>query len=298
VHVSRLYLASLATHWTGSGDRGQRLILDCDEDDVSAFRRIARMHDRSGNAHAAAWARAEAAAFERLAPKALRPFDLVLAAAPGEAQSLSARAANRPVVTIPNTIAASPARRSNRPRRRARTILFVGNLGYAPNVDAIWWFATRVWPRLCRHLPFSIRLLIVGANPPATFARLDSRCDMVVTGRVDDVGPFYDAADLAIVPLRAGGGTRIKLLEAAARGVPIVSTRFGAMGTSLRAGRDMLVADDAAGLARACAALLTNERAGQAIAARARDRIRLDYRAETWAARLMDLVCGRQSMTT
>ena len=134
-------------------------------------------------------------------------------------------------------------------------------------------------------------------NPPATFARLDARSDVVVTGKVDDVGPFYAAADLAIVPLRAGGGTRIKLLEAAARGVPVVSTRFGAMGASLRAGREMLVADDAAGFARACAALLTNAGAGHAIAARARARIRLDYGVESWAARLTDLACGRQSMT-
>jgi polysaccharide biosynthesis protein PslH len=297
VHVSRLYLASLATRWIAARDRGQRLVLDCDEDDVAAYRRIARMQDRGGNPHAAAWARAEAAGFERLAPHWLPQFDLVLAAAPGEARSLSGRAGNAPVVVIPNTVAAAPARRLNRPRRRVRTVIFVGTMGYAPNADGIWWFATRVWPRLRRQVPFPIRLLIVGANPPARIVRLDARSDMVVTGEVGDVGPFYAAADLAVVPLRAGGGTRIKLLEAAARGVPVVSTRLGAMGTSLRARREMLVADDAAGFARACAALLTDVGAGHAIAARGRARARQDYGVESWAARLTGLVCSRQPMT-
>ena len=286
VHVSRLYLAQLATDLFKAGDGGPRLILDCDEDDVSAYRRIARMHDRQGRADAAGWARAEAAAFERLAPQCLPHFDLLLAASQGEARSLSARAANRPVLVIPNTVASPRTRRSNRPRRRTRTIVFVGTMGYAPNADAISWFAARVWPRLRREAPFPVRLIVVGASPPATLARLDARCDMTVTGEVGDVAPFYDVADLAVVPLRAGGGTRIKLLEAASRGVPVVSTSFGAAGTSLRDGRELLIADDEAGFSRACAFLLTHERQARAMAARARARIRLDYDSKSWSGRL------------
>jgi glycosyltransferase involved in cell wall biosynthesis len=118
-----------------------------------------------------------------------------------------------------------------------------------------------------------------------------------VTGWVADVAPFYDAADLAIVPLRAGGGTRIKLLEAAGRGVPVVSTRFGAMGTSLRPGCELMIADDAARFARACAALLRDEPAAHAMAARAARRARLDYGPQAWAARLTGLACGAGPMT-
>ena len=294
--MSRLYLSSLVAHWIAARDPGQRLVLDCDEDDAAAYRRIARMQERAGNALAAAWSRAEAAGFARLAPHWLAQFDLLLAASPGEARSLSGRAGGRPVTVIPNTVPAAPPRRS-RPRRRQRTVIFVGTMGYAPNADGVTWFATRVWPRLRREVRFPLRLLIVGADPPARVARLDDRHDMTVTGAVADVAPFYDAADLAIVPLRAGGGTRIKLLEAAGRGVPVVSTRFGAMGTSLRPAASSCIADDAAGFARACAALLRDEPAAHAMAARAARRARLDYGARSWAARLTGLACGAGSMT-
>jgi glycosyltransferase involved in cell wall biosynthesis len=297
VHVSRLYLAGLAAPWVEARARARRLVLDCDEDDAAAYRRIARMQDRGGHSLAAAWSRAEAAGYERLAPHWLPQFDLVLAASPSEARSLYGRAGGRPVIFIPNTVAAAPPRRRSNRRRRVRTIIFVGTMGYAPNADGIAWFATRVWPRLRREVPFPVRLMIVGADPPATVARFDARCDMMVTGEVGDVGPFYDAADLVIVPLRAGGGTRIKLLEAAARGVPVVSTRFGAMGTSLQDGRDLLIADDAASFARACAAMLSHEPMALAMAARARGLIRLDYAARAWAARLAGLACGPGSMT-
>ena len=290
VHVSRLYLAQIATDLFKVGDGCPRFILDCDEDDVSAYRRIARMHDRQGSTHAAAWARAEAAAFERLAPQCLPHFDLLLAASQCEARSLSASARNRPVLVIPNTVAAVRTHRPNRPRRRTRTIVFVGTMGYAPNADAISWFAARVWPRLRREAPFPVRLVVVGARPPATLARLGARCDMTVTGEVGDVAPFYDVADLAVVPLRAGGGTRIKLLEAASRGVPVVSTTFGAAGTSLRPGLELLIADDEAGFSRACAFLLTHEPQGRAMAARARARVRLDYDSHTWSGRLTERI--------
>jgi glycosyltransferase involved in cell wall biosynthesis len=296
VHVSRLYLSSLVARWLAAREPGQRLVLDCDEDDAAAYQRIARMQERAGDALAAAWSRAEAAGFSRLAPHWLAQFDLLLAASPGEARSLSGRAGGRPVTVIPNTVPAAPPRRG-RPRRRRRTVIFVGTMGYAPNADGITWFATRVWPRLRREVPFPLRLLIVGGNPPAQVVRLDASHDIWVTGRVADVAPFYDAADLAIVPLRAGGGTRIKLVEAAGRGVPVVSTRFGAMGTSLRPGREFTIADDAAGFARACAALLRDEPAAHAMAARAARRARLDYGPQAWAARLTGLACAAGPMT-
>lgn len=290
VHVSRLYLAELAAPWLAA--RGAFCVLDCDEDDAAAHHRIARMYQRAGDGQAAAWARAEAAAFARVAAEWLPRFDCLMSAAASESRSLSQRAGNRPVCTIPNTVAVRPAaaRRPHGGTRRARTILFVGNMSYAPNAEAVKWFAARVWPRLRQSTKAPLRLLIVGANPPASIARLDGGYGIRVTGAVAAVAPFYAAADLAVVPLRGGGGTRIKLIEAAERGVPLVSTAFGACGTSLRDGRELLIAEDPAAFAAACTLLLAEPRRAAAMAARARRRVRLHYDARAWAARVVGLV--------
>jgi polysaccharide biosynthesis protein PslH len=295
VHVSRLYLAELAAPWLITPERHARCVIDCDEDDALAFRRVARMHERTGDNVGAAWARLESSAFARHAGAWLPRFDCILAAAPGESRSLAQRAGQTLVLTVPNTIAIAPLRRAPAPgqaRRKARTIIFVGNMGYVPNADAVAWFAKRVWPRLRRRFPIPLRLVVVGANPPPSVARLDRRAGITVTGAVADVAPYYAAADLAIVPVRGGGGTRIKLLEAAERGVPLVATAFGAAGTRLRNGIELAIAEDATAFIRACAALLDHPRRAAAMAARARRRVRLDYDASAWAARLIGLIGG------
>jgi glycosyltransferase involved in cell wall biosynthesis len=108
----------------------------------------------------------------------------------------------------------------------------------------------------------------------------------VVTGTVADVAAFYRDADLAVIPIRAGGGTRIKLLEAAVHGVPIVSTTFGAQGTTFRRGRDLLLADSEEAFVRACGVLLRNSRELRSLAARARLTVMRDYDSERWALRV------------
>jgi glycosyltransferase involved in cell wall biosynthesis len=131
-----------------------------------------------------------------------------------------------------------------------------------------------------------LRLLIVGSNPAPSLVRLGRRHGATVTGTVPDIGTFYGQADLALIPIRAGGGTRIKLLEAAAHGVPIVATTFGAEGTTFRHRRDLLIADGECEFARACVEMLQRPRYAQALAARAQRRAAQDYGAECWAERL------------
>ena len=169
-------------------------------------------------------------------------------------------------------------------------MLFVGTLGYAPNVDAIIWFVSRVWRQLQRALNDRLRLIIVGSNPPTHLARLASQRGIEVTGAVHDVTAYYRNADLVIVPLRAGGGTRIKIIEAAAYGLPVVATRFGAVGTTFQHGVDMLMANDATNFLRACLLLLRNPAVSQRLALRARSRAKRDYLASYWRGRVMDFV--------
>ena len=287
VHVSRLYLAPLTEAWPAAA-AAPRFVIDCDEDDANAYRRLAQLERKNGRHRQADWAEAEADAFDSLARKSLPRFDLAFSASATEAASLSNHAAT--VVVVPN-VAPAGSRYVRQPRPRlGKAILCVGTMGYAPNDDGVRWLITRIWPGIRRALRASVRLLIVGSNPSPSLVRLGRRRDVTVTGTVRDIGTFYRDADLAVIPIRAGGGTRIKLLEAAAHGTPIVSTTFGAAGTTLRHGRDLLIADDEEQFARACVNVLRRPHHARALAARARRRAVLDYNSEQWAGRVTGLI--------
>ena len=131
---------------------------------------------------------------------------------------------------------------ANQGASRASTIVFVGLMDYYPNIEAATSFAGRIWPRIRERLP-GLSLWIVGANPAPAVLELGSLPGVTVTGTVPDVRPYYRDALAAIVPLRTGGGTRLKILEAMAMTVPVISTSLGAEGLAVSAGEDILLAD-------------------------------------------------------
>jgi glycosyltransferase involved in cell wall biosynthesis len=123
------------------------------------------------------------------------------------------------------------------------TLLFFGALNYFPNVDAVTFFASDVMPLLERTHP-SLKLVVVGSLPPPSIQRL-AAANVTVTGAVDDVRPYLERARAVVVPLRVGGGTRLKILEALAMGKPVISTRVGAEGLAVTGDQDILLGDDA-----------------------------------------------------
>ncbi|MDZ7639320.1 MAG: glycosyltransferase [Bryobacterales bacterium] len=121
------------------------------------------------------------------------------------------------------------------------SVVFVGSMDYFPNAEAAIWFAREIWPHLHQRLP-NLRFFIVGARPPESVQALRDIPGVTVTGTVDSVKPYYRNALAAVVPLKTGGGTRLKILEAMAAGTPVVSTALGAEGLSLRPGEHYLLA--------------------------------------------------------
>lgn len=121
-------------------------------------------------------------------------------------------------------------------------IVFVGSMDYFPNSDAAIFFANQVWPAIRSRLPDS-ELLIVGNNPGPAVRALGELPGVTVTGRVADVRPYYRQALAAVVPLRTGGGTRLKILEAMAASVPVVSTPLGAEGLEVVDGENALLVE-------------------------------------------------------
>jgi glycosyltransferase involved in cell wall biosynthesis len=290
VHVFRLYLAQLAAPWMAKNRNRTRLVLDCDENDALAYRRIAAMERDRRNFAAAGWAEAEATGFERMAAAWVPKFDLVFAASHRESNSLSNLATS--IQAVPNVLAAPPPKTLSRRQRRVSTILFVGTLGYPPNVDAIMWFVSRVWPRLQRALHYRVRLAIVGRSPPEAIARLRWRRGIIVAESVPDVGCYYRDATIAIAPVDAGGGTRFKVIEAASYGVPLVTTAFGIEGTTLQGGVDVLVANDHETFLRQCLSLLRDGVRSRRLVASARRKAMRDYSPSYWRARVAGLVAG------
>ena len=121
-------------------------------------------------------------------------------------------------------------------------VVFVGSFDYYPNVEAATSFAQNIWPVIRQRIP-DATLFLVGANPTPSVQALANLPSVTVTGTVPDVRPYYGGALAAIVPLRTGGGTRLKILEAMAAGVAVVSTPLGAEGLAVTPGQDILLAD-------------------------------------------------------
>ena len=158
--------------------------------------------------------------------------------------------------------------------RSGREIVFVGSMDWLPNDDGMRWFLGDVLPELRQRLP-DARLSIVGRSPSDSLRRLAKQVGGVeVTGPVPDVRPYLARAALSIVPLRIGGGTRLKIYEAMAMGTPVVSTSIGAEGLPLEPGRQISIADDSLSLARAVEHALTDHARADAMADAALDFVR------------------------
>jgi polysaccharide biosynthesis protein PslH len=160
-----------------------------------------------------------------------------------EEEQLRVQVPRARITTVPNGVDASFfARATVELRWPPRNFIFVGAMNYYPNVDAAIVFVRDIWPRLRSLFP-ACRLTLVGSDPVPAVLALQNKEGVVVTGTVADVRNFYQVADVAVVPLRLGGGTRLKILEAMAAGVPVVSTSMGAEGLDVKPGQNILIVD-------------------------------------------------------
>ncbi len=179
--------------------------------------------------------------------------------------------------------------------RAPATILFLGSLDWRPNQDAVRFLLDRIWPNLYSRCP-GVRLSIVGRRPPTWMIEAIGRQQGAeLHSDVPDVRPHLEAARAMVVPLRIGGGSRLKILEAAAAGVPVVSTAVGAEGLSLASGRHYLEAESAESIAEALAILVNDSAKSDRIATAARQHVQEHYGWDACAERLDEIwrKCGR-----
>lgn len=244
VHVQRLYMAPAIEPLLGQIGP-PRTILDLDDDESRTFGRLAELHQARGEEREARSHASDAARFTALAEALLPRFDQVAVCSQSDAQRLAQAVTAARLVSIPN---APPQSVAMAARTKDIDLLFVGTFGYLPNRDGAEWLARQVLPLL----PPTTRTWLVGPCPEDLRKSLSAIPGMTVVGWVDDLAPYYARAACAVAPIRAGGGTRIKILEAVALGVPVVSTGLGAEGLEFHPGQHLLLADTPAAFAAAC----------------------------------------------
>lgn len=211
----------------------------------------------------------EAAKLRRVARTVLAQVEAAVLCSPEDDQRLQGLGGRARRVVIPNGVDVDYCLPAQAAAPAPPTMLYVGTMNYPPNIDALLYFHRTIYARIVADVP-DVRLLIVGKDPTPAVRALARPPAITVTGTVDDVRPYYDRSHVSIVPLRIGGGTRLKILESFAMGVPVVSTRVGIEGIQARDGEEAMIADDPAEFAQRTVQLLRDDSLRLRMAAQAR----------------------------
>ena len=244
------------------------------------------------------YARRTAHLIENMELRLLRGCDVHVVPSPRERDKLRARLPGARIEVVGNGVdvahhseihLAEASVRAGKPERPERNeVLFVGSMDYHANSDAVVEFAHKTWPAIVAAHP-DWRFVVVGRNPPAEVRALTGLRNIEVTGTVDDVRPWYGSAFVVVVPLRTGSGTRLKILEAMAAGVPVVSTRLGAEGLEVTDGNDIILAESPAETAEAVQALFRSQELWQKLAEAGRTLVSRLYDWSALGARLYEI---------
>jgi sugar transferase (PEP-CTERM/EpsH1 system associated) len=238
----------------------RRSIVVCDWHNIES-ELMQRYSEREPGVLRRAYAGKTARLMSEFEKRALREFDAHVTVSHRDAERLRHLNPDARIFVIENGVDTnfysaleSGARDESLPRR----IVFVGSMDYHANIDGAVNFARQVWPRVREQQP-ELTFTIVGKDPADEVRELAQLPGIEVTGTVDDVRPFYREAIAAVVPLNVGGGSRLKILEAMAAGIPVVSTSLGAEGLEVRHDENILIADTNDQLAEAIINLAENE---------------------------------------
>lgn len=240
-------------------------VLDCHNIESS----LAMSFAQNSSTPRARLARLEAVLLRRLERRSIEQADVVMVVSENDRARLPGRP--RELLVCPNGW--DPG--LPLPPSSAPVAVFVALLSWDPNVEAAVWLGTKVWPSVRAELP-DARLLLVGREPAVQVRRL-AASDIEVSGTVPDVRPYLAAARVALAPLRSGGGTRLKVLEALAAGRPVVSTSVGLEGLTELAGRGVVVADEPEEFAKRLVELLRDPIQAEEVGRNGADAVRNNY---------------------
>jgi glycosyltransferase involved in cell wall biosynthesis len=257
------------------------LVLDAHNIEADVLATLGRTDGRP--LHRLRW-RWESAKTERLERRVMTAAAAVCTTSDADAAAAE-RLGSRRTVVVPNGVDCASVRYG--PPADTVELLYVGHFGYRPNVLAAIELVDEVLPRVQALVP-DARILLVGREPtPELLSRAGE--SVTIAADVPEVLPFLQRSRALVVPLRAGGGTRLKVLEALAAGVPVVSTPFGVAGLGVRDDREVLLGESAADLAAQCVRVLTEDELAAALSSQGRALAERDYDWSVVARPLIDL---------
>ena len=263
VHVFRLYLGSVA-RYLARKNPAARMHLDLDDVESLTRGRIAKLQRDNGERARAFVDLANARRYARSERRLLSAFNRVYVCAEEDRRRIATWYGHRDVELLPNVVDGGcdgsrlPPPSKNDPGQFA--LLFVGALAYVPNRDAAAFFCAHVLPLVARQARAPVVFRIIGGGANRSLRTIVARTPGAeLLGPVEELDPWYAASRIAVAPVRAGGGTRVKILEAFSRGVPVVSTTIGAEGLPVEHGVHLLLADSAAAFAECCLRIASDD---------------------------------------
>jgi len=241
VYAFRQSVAPMAMRcFDAGGARARVTLLDLDDDECGTKEQFAVLHEAAGDAVRAARIRTGLPQMNRFRSVLMPRFDHVFVAGSGDRDVLAARHPGIRIHHLPNAVREPAGPRPDTVPHPGR-MLFVGSLDYLPNEDAVAFFAREILPGL-RRLDGRLTLRVAGVGHSPALVPVAALPGVDFVGAVAELAAEYAAADAVVVPLRVGGGTRIKILEAFAHRAPVVSTPKGAEGLGVVDGEHLLLA--------------------------------------------------------
>lgn len=259
VHVYRLFMTPLAKTLK---KHGLNSLYSLDIDDIESETRmsISNLFFGNGEFIQASKLKKESEIYFNIEKKNIPEYDQIFACSQLDQNMLQERFPGKIISVLPNVVPI-PKNTGEHKINKVFTILFVGTLGYYPNIDALLFFTDQIAPMLREKSLKPWILRVAGALPEnKRIKQIESVPEIKFTGWVKNLHTEYETADIVIAPIRGGGGTRIKILEAFAHRVPVVSTSKGAEGLDVENGIHLFIEDDAQFFAQACIRLMTDNR--------------------------------------
>lgn len=277
--------------WPGERTFGHaHVVLDIDSLDGTVLQ---RMRDTDGSL----MTEFDIAATEALTRTVCNRADLVLACSEVDAAHLRRLARRARVEVVANGVDGSAfAGLGPPPRQSPPVVTFTGFLSYWPNADACAFFIEEVLPAL-RALVHDVRFRMVGRVPPASLVMLAQQPGVDLHADVPDIRPWFASSDVMVAPIRAGSGTRLKILEAFAAGRPVVSTTIGCEGLDVQDGTHLLVADGATAFASAVARVVTSPELSARLIEHGYAVFQARYERTALAAHLRQRIAGLEGTT-
>lgn len=223
--------------------------------------------------------------FGRFENHLINKVDVVLTISNRERDQIIKKHQNKQICLVPNGVDCDHIRML--PMPDGKDLLFVGILDYLPNIDGVLFFVKSVLPSLRQKYPH-MTFLVVGRNPVPEVMRLQGVNGVVVTGEVPDLRPYYRRCGVCVVPLRAGSGSRVKILEAMAYGRPVVSTSLGCEGLDVKHQKHLLIADTSAEMIEAVGTLFSRSDIVKEIIQNSRQLVEKKY---SWAKTAGEMYC-------